>query len=120
MIEEGVEIGYDPKFAAFSPGQLLRCLMLERFSAARECRRIDCQGPLTEAHAAWGPGTYAVGRLAVAPQRWLGRVALHGYRRLRPLVRRFRGLGGGFDQRQFDADARPLAGCGVDGRRSAE
>ena len=114
------KIGYDPEYAAYSPGQLLRCQMLERFYASQQCRRLDCQGPLTEAHAAWRPDTYAVGRLAVAPGHWLGRAALEGFRRLRPFVRRFRGRAGGLDQRQLDADPRPLAGCGVDGGRAAE
>lgn len=114
------KIGYDPEYADYSPGQLLRCRMLERFYASGECRRLDCQGPLSAAHAAWRPATYGVGRLVVAPGRRLGRAVLESYRRLRPLVRRLRGAGGGFDQRQFDADQRSPAGCAVDGGRAAE
>ena len=81
------KFSYDPRFAAFSPGQLLFYRMLERFHTDGETRAIDFMGPLTDSHLRWRPATYEVGRVAIAPQRLLGRVAMIAYenvwRRLR-------------------------------------
>jgi CelD/BcsL family acetyltransferase involved in cellulose biosynthesis len=76
------KVGYDPDYAVYSPGQLLRCRMLERFYGEPQRRWLDCQGPMTDAHAAWRPQTYAIGRLAVAPRQWVGRAMLLACRSL--------------------------------------
>jgi len=78
------KIGYDPVYADYSPGQLLRYCMLEQFHQDPTRRVLDCRGPMTRAHANWRPVPYTVGRLAVAPRRLLGRAALDAYRRLWP------------------------------------
>ena len=67
------KIGYDPQFAAFSPGQLLFYHILERFHADGETRALDFMGPLSESLSRWRPATYGVGRVAIAPRRLLGR-----------------------------------------------
>ena len=85
-----IKVGYDPEFAEQLPGQLLRYYLLERFFAEPERKALDFQGPMTEAHAAWLPERYAVGRLAVAPRQWLGRLAVWAYRHFGPCVRAFR------------------------------
>lgn len=83
--------GYDARYAAYSPGQLLGYRMLEAFHADPECRAVDCLGPITDAHRKWKPSPYTLGRIVVAPGRMLGRMALCAYKRLRPKLRRLRG-----------------------------
>jgi CelD/BcsL family acetyltransferase involved in cellulose biosynthesis len=75
------KIGYDPAFAELSPGLLLQYHVLEHLHADGQRRAIDYLGPITEYHLHWKPDTYTVGRLAVAPGRPLGRLALAVYRR---------------------------------------
>ena len=43
---------------------------------------MDFQGEMTEAHAAWLPHCYTVGRLAIAPRSLAGRLAVRAYRDL--------------------------------------
>ncbi|MBN2473734.1 MAG: GNAT family N-acetyltransferase [Pirellulales bacterium] len=85
------KIGYDAEYAAYAPGQLLRCRMLEAFHDDPQCRAVDFIGPMTEAHRQWRPDTYRLGRVLVAPRRGLGRTFLRGYQRFGPLLRRLRG-----------------------------
>lgn len=80
------KVGYDPRYARFSPGQLLRYFLLERFYAEPGRKAVDFLGPMTESHAHWRPETYTVARFAVAMSP-LGRVALRVYERLRPAAR---------------------------------
>lgn len=75
------KIGYDPRYARYSPGQLLRYFLLERFYTEPGRVAIDFLGPMTESHAHWRPETYTVARFAVALSR-LGRIALWAYERL--------------------------------------
>ena len=77
-----VKTSYDPEFARESPGQLLRYCLLEQLFADPERRAMDFQGEMTEAHAAWLPRCYTVGRLAVAPRGLAGRLAVRAYRDL--------------------------------------
>jgi CelD/BcsL family acetyltransferase involved in cellulose biosynthesis len=72
------KIGYDPRFARYSPGQLLRYFLLKRFFSEQGRAAIDFLGPMTESHAHWRPETYTVARLAVA-LRPIGRAALWAY-----------------------------------------
>ena len=83
--------GYDSRYAAFSPGQLLRYHLLEAFCADPECRAVDCLGPMTDAHRKWKPAPYALGKMIVAPRRLLGRMSLQTYKHVWPYVRRMRG-----------------------------
>jgi CelD/BcsL family acetyltransferase involved in cellulose biosynthesis len=81
------KIGYDPRFAAFSPGQLLFYHVLERFHGDGETRALDFMGPMTQSVSRWRPATYGVGRVVMAPQRLLGRTAMLAYKNV---WRRFR------------------------------
>lgn len=83
------KVGYDPEYAGYSPGQLLRYYMLRRFFGDPQRRAIDYIAP-TDAHRKWKPSTYGVGRLVVAPRRLLARVAIHAYRHWWPYLRRLR------------------------------
>jgi CelD/BcsL family acetyltransferase involved in cellulose biosynthesis len=73
------KVGYDPRYARYSPGQLLRYFLLERFYAEPGRAAIDFLGPMTEAHAHWRPDTYTVARFAVALNP-IGRMALWAYK----------------------------------------
>jgi len=88
QVFHSVKVGYDPRFAVYRPGQLLRYAMLERFYGESDRRALDCMGPLTEAHASWKPASYTIGRLAIAPRRLTGRLAVFALRHWLPLVRR--------------------------------
>ena len=81
-----MKVGYDPEYAECAPGQLLRCLLLERCFCDPQRRAVDFQGPMTDAHAAWRPERCTVSRLTVAPRRWLGRLAVGAYEHLWPAV----------------------------------
>lgn len=94
------KIGYEPQWADYSPGQVLRGLLLEEFFAERtagsetdseQIAAIDFQGALTSAHRAWRPERYTVGRLAVSITP-LGRLMVKAVRSLRPLIRSARWL----------------------------
>jgi len=82
------KIGYDPRFAAFSPGQLLFHHLLERLHDDDQTNALDFVGPLSQSLSRWRPATYGVGRVAVAPGRLFGRAAMcayrHVWRRFRP------------------------------------
>lgn len=78
------KVGYDPAYARFSPGQLLRAMLLERFHTDGETTLLDFWGPLTEATAKWCTHSYPVGRIALAPDRLISRMALAGIAALRP------------------------------------
>ncbi|MBN1394671.1 MAG: GNAT family N-acetyltransferase [Pirellulales bacterium] len=82
-----IKTGYDPEFSEFHPGQLLRYHLLERFFADHERKALDFQGPINEAHAAWRPSRYAVGRVAAARGAF-GRTAVWAYKHVWPRVRR--------------------------------
>jgi CelD/BcsL family acetyltransferase involved in cellulose biosynthesis len=78
-----VKIGYDPSFADYSPGQLLRYFLLERFHREEGRKALDFLGPLTDSHAAWQPKTYSVARLAASLGGLAGKLAVAAYRRWR-------------------------------------
>jgi CelD/BcsL family acetyltransferase involved in cellulose biosynthesis len=77
------KVGYDPAYGRYAPGQLLRCLLLERFHKRRNVDLVDFWGPLSEATAKWSTRSYPVGKLVIAPRRLMGRACLTGYRALR-------------------------------------
>ena len=80
------KIGYDPQYAAFSPGQLLFYYLIETLHGDAECRALDFMGPLTGATAHWKPAAYRVGRVVLAPRRLPGRLALYAYKHWWPYV----------------------------------
>jgi CelD/BcsL family acetyltransferase involved in cellulose biosynthesis len=73
------KIGYDPQFSAFSPGQLLFYKLFERLYADGRTRALDFIGPMSQSLSRWRPETYAIGRIALAPRRLLGRAAMVAY-----------------------------------------
>ena len=84
------KVAYDEAFGRFSPGQLLRAALLERFHAEPGWQQVDYLGPTSRATAEWSTRGYTISRVIVAV-RPLGRVALGAYHVLRPLVRQFSG-----------------------------
>ena len=82
------KISYDPEFEEQMPGQLLRYFLLERFFSESGRKALDFQGELTESHTAWRPDCRQIGRLAVAPRQFLGRLAVQAYKHVWPLIRR--------------------------------
>jgi hypothetical protein len=103
-IYHSCKIGYDPDYAPFSPGQVLRYQMLEQFHGDPRRRALDCQGPMTDAHSKWRPAVYTVGRFAVALGP-LGRALLYAYRYCWPYARRLRG--GSAPHRTSGAEMQP-------------
>lgn len=85
-----MKIGYDPTFANFGPGQVLRRELIRRLHQEPGLRRFDFQGRLDEHSARWANASYPVGRVVIAPRRLTGRLLLGGYRTVVPLVRRWR------------------------------
>jgi CelD/BcsL family acetyltransferase involved in cellulose biosynthesis len=79
-----LKIGYDPAYADCAPGQLLRHFLLERFHGDLDRTALDCTGPMTEAHQHWRPESYTMGRLLIAPRRWLGRAVVAAYQSWKP------------------------------------
>jgi CelD/BcsL family acetyltransferase involved in cellulose biosynthesis len=77
------KIGYDPAYAEYSPGQVLRHFLLRRFHHERGRKALDFLGPMTESHAAWRPREYAVMRLAASLGNPTGNMAIAAYRRWR-------------------------------------
>lgn len=86
------KIGYDPQFGQYSPGQVMFWKILEQLHARGDWKAIDCIGPLTDATSRWRPSTYTIGRVAVAPGKLLGRIALRAYSRIWPKIRKHRGF----------------------------
>jgi hypothetical protein len=84
------KVGYDPAYAHFSPGQLLRALLLQRFHEEAQLSLVDFCGPLTEATAKWSTRSYPVGKWLIAPRRVLSRYVLRGRAAWRGLLRRSR------------------------------
>jgi CelD/BcsL family acetyltransferase involved in cellulose biosynthesis len=90
-VYHSVKVGYDPAYAGYSPGQLLRYYLFRRFYGDPARRAIDSM-PASDAHAKWKPTTYAQGRLVIASRRLLARTALHAYRHWWPYIRCLRGI----------------------------
>ncbi len=60
------KIGYDPEFAAFSPGHLLQYHLLQALHGDPQVTAVDYIGEMTEYHASWRPEVYPFARLAFA------------------------------------------------------
>ena len=76
------KIGYDPRFAQFSPGQYLFHNILERLHDDEQADALDFVGPLNHSLSRWRPKTYAVGRIVLAPRGIAGRAAIYAYRNI--------------------------------------
>lgn len=84
------KVGYDPAFARYSPGNLLRLHLIRVLHEEPGCRQLDFQGPMTAALHGWSTGSYPIGRVVVAPRKLGSRALLAGYRALVPVVRGLR------------------------------
>jgi hypothetical protein len=84
------KIGYDPEFAAFSPGQVLFFRLIEQLHRDDEVWALDFMGPLSQSLSRWRPATYGVGRIALALRGPLGHAALYAYKNWWPLLSRAR------------------------------
>ena len=89
------KIGYDDQFAAYSPGQLLNCQMLERFQENPKLEHLDFHGPIGPAFGRWATRSYRSGQLLVGVRGQLARVVCRAIptlrSRLRVLRHRWRG-----------------------------
>jgi CelD/BcsL family acetyltransferase involved in cellulose biosynthesis len=86
------KVGYDEQFAHLSPGQVLRYELLKKFSAEGQVKLVDFWGPLSDATAKWTTGSYPVGRVLLAPRRWLSRSLMKSFELVRSLRPRSRNL----------------------------
>ncbi|HEY5315904.1 MAG TPA: GNAT family N-acetyltransferase, partial [Pirellulales bacterium] len=87
------KVGYDPAFADYTPGQLLRLLWLRRLHAEGAVRVVDFWGPLVEATAKWSNQSYRAGRITIAMPGFAGRGLLALYSLARRARRSFAARG---------------------------
>ncbi len=73
------KIGYDDRFAAFSPGHLLFNHILAQLHRDGETQVLDFMGPLNQSLKRWRPGTYGIGRIVIAQHKLLARAAMYAY-----------------------------------------
>lgn len=84
------KVGYDATFSAWTPGQLLWRLLLERFHSQPDRRLVDLVGPLTDATGKWSTETYFEDRLVIAPRRPGSWALLRTYQKLAAAARSWR------------------------------
>ncbi|HEY2826622.1 MAG TPA: GNAT family N-acetyltransferase [Pirellulales bacterium] len=82
--------GFDHEFAQFTPGQLLRYLVLKDAFARTDRWAVDFLGPLCEATARWTTQTYLVSRLVVETGKVRGKSLLWANHHLLSPVRAIR------------------------------
>jgi CelD/BcsL family acetyltransferase involved in cellulose biosynthesis len=107
------KVGYDPAFADYSPGQLLRFLLLQRLHDEQAVTRVDFWGPLSRATSEWADSTYPIGRLVVAPRRLAGRLSFGAFQMMRPWVRGIRRASGKEDEPAVAPRATPVLDSNV-------
>jgi CelD/BcsL family acetyltransferase involved in cellulose biosynthesis len=84
------KVGFDSEYSRFSPGQLLRYLLLKDAFSRPDRVAVDFLGPLSEATAKWTTKTYPISRLVVATGK-VGRMQLWSYQKLAGALRKIRG-----------------------------
>jgi CelD/BcsL family acetyltransferase involved in cellulose biosynthesis len=82
--------GFDHEFAQFTPGQLLRYLVLKDAFTRADRWVVDFLGPLCEATARWATQTYPISRLVVESGKPRGKGLLWAYRNVLGPVRKLR------------------------------
>jgi CelD/BcsL family acetyltransferase involved in cellulose biosynthesis len=85
------KVGFDPAYSQFSPGQLLRYLLLKDAFSRPDRWAVDFLGPLSEAIARWSTNTYPVSRLIVSTGRPLGKALLGTHRHILQPLRKMLG-----------------------------
>ncbi len=66
------KVGFDETCQQYSPGQLLRRLLIERFQQQPGVRLVDFLGPSSAATARWATHQYPIHRLVASPDRAFG------------------------------------------------
>jgi CelD/BcsL family acetyltransferase involved in cellulose biosynthesis len=89
-VHHAMKVGYQERFARYSPGQVLVHQLLERFRESGECESVDVIGILDDAIGCWRPRRRRLARLLLAPRGWLNRSVVVASRRLLPPVRSWR------------------------------
>ncbi len=84
------KLSFDPRYAAFSPGRILRYHQLESYFGDPNIHLLDTLGSMCRAKAAWATRVYRTGRLTLSTGNAWSRRALRAYRRVRPWLRRWR------------------------------
>jgi CelD/BcsL family acetyltransferase involved in cellulose biosynthesis len=84
------KVGYDERFASYSPGQLLRSLLYEQWSVDRSVEAVDYWGMLTDATAKWITRSYPVGTFVAAAPSPLGRSIWLAETHLRRVAKRLK------------------------------
>ena len=86
-VYSAAKVGYLERVAQFSPGQLLRYLLIEQLHAEGKIAWVDFLGPATSAISAWGTHQYSIDRLVASLGGPFSRLAVQGVARLGPLLR---------------------------------
>lgn len=84
------KIGYDPDYAAYGPGRLLRRLQLERLHDDPECGVLDMLGVICPTKAKWATRTYPIGRLHASIRGVMPQALLRGYGWVKPALQKLR------------------------------
>ncbi len=84
------KIGYDPDYAAFGPGRLLRRLQLERLHDDPDCGVLDMLGVICPSKAKWATRSYPIGRLHASIRGVVPRALLRGYGWVKPALQKLR------------------------------
>ncbi len=82
--------GFDDGFAQFTPGQLLRYLVLKDAFTRADRSAVDFLGPLSDATARWTTQTYPICRLAIETGGKRGKGMLWAYRNIFGRIRKLR------------------------------
>lgn len=77
------KVGYDEQYSRFTPGQLLRYLLYERFHIERSVEKIDFAGELSVATAKWTTSVYPISRLVFSSGTAVSRAAISIYKAYR-------------------------------------
>ncbi len=83
------KVAYDEAFGQFSPGQLLRAVLLEKLHTDGPCELVDYLGPTSRATADWSTRSYPVSRVMIATSL-TGRMAAGAYELARSAGKRLR------------------------------
>ncbi|HTQ39393.1 MAG TPA: GNAT family N-acetyltransferase [Pirellulales bacterium] len=82
------KVGFDHNYAQFSPGQLLRYLLLQDAFSRADRLAVDFLGPLCDATARWATNTYPISRLLIGTGHPVGKALLASYRHVVQPVRK--------------------------------
>ena len=84
------KVAFDEAFSQYTPSQVLRYRLYERYCAEPAPPTVDYMGPLADATAKWITGQYEVGATMIALSGVVGRTMLGAYRLARATRHRLR------------------------------